>query len=559
MRREARLRVVLLFTALMPSAVFAQSATDSLRRQFSDSIARYGTAEGIDKVRRANAARPPRLIASAINALGYELFRAGRTDASLNLFRVATARLAWSANLHDSQAEIALASGDTALAEESYRAVIALVAGDSTLTPNQREQLKRTASTFLDARIMVRYSSWAPGTYVQGRDTILIGLRDYVVGSMRTQDLVLLHTGTGEFGKVAPMHGDTLQLLRGLEGAPSGVLLLLSREPASMKLVRHQTVQTFRRASSVVQEEVSFSSDSTTRLCGVMTKPANARSNAGVVFVHGSGQGGRYYLTHDLMARYLALRGIVSINYDKRGTGCSSGERYDRVPLERLASDAAAALNFLQARNEVDAARTGFIGRSQGAWISPLAVHGGAPAKFLALIGAPATTTWEQEIDRVSETMSAAGQNADSIARARQLLQLFFDVVAGSESVGKLDTAMQQTNRAPWRRFLNVTNQQDARDAWLRMRHDPAPALRSLRLPVLLLYGENDLLVPPTRNITRWRELATNAQLDVRRYPETDHALIRNTPASIQIGISADSDRIEMRAMRDLAEWLRQR
>jgi alpha-beta hydrolase superfamily lysophospholipase len=93
----------------------------------------------------------------------------------------------------------------------------------------------------------------------------------------------------------------------------------------------------------------------------------------------------------------------------------------------------------------------------------------------------------------------------------------------------------------------------------LRSRYEPAPALGALRLPVLLLYGGDDNLVPATSNIALWRRLAPEAIIDAREYPGIDHALLRSTEARARIGISADSQWLGLEAYLDLVNWLAER
>jgi hypothetical protein len=68
---------------------------------------------------------------------------------------------------------------------------------------------------------------------------------------------------------------------------------------------------------------------------------------------------------------FFLAHGFAVLTYDKRGTGRSGGDfTFD---FQRLARDAAAAVDVLAARDDVDASRIGLSGYSQGGWVAPLA------------------------------------------------------------------------------------------------------------------------------------------------------------------------------------------
>jgi hypothetical protein len=66
---------------------------------------------------------------------------------------------------------------------------------------------------------------------------------------------------------------------------------------------------------------------------------------------------------------------------------------------------------------------------------------------------------------------------------------------------------------------------------WYRsiMDYDPVPVLSKTKIPMLALYGELDLAVPPQENILplkRYLTQAGNQDLDVQVFPKSNHALL---------------------------------
>lgn len=66
-----------------------------------------------------------------------------------------------------------------------------------------------------------------------------------------------------------------------------------------------------------------------------------------------------------LLADYLTRRGIAVLRVDDRGTGGSSGSLMNSTTAD-FATDALAGIAYLKTRSEVDPARIGLLGHSEG-------------------------------------------------------------------------------------------------------------------------------------------------------------------------------------------------
>jgi dipeptidyl aminopeptidase/acylaminoacyl peptidase len=136
------------------------------------------------------------------------------------------------------------------------------------------------------------------------------------------------------------------------------------------------------------------------RLAATLHLPGADRRIPGVVLVHGSGRQTAADMHGN--AQRLASMGLAVLAYDKRGVGESTGEytsigpaNSDRM-FDLLASDAIAGVEALARRAEVDPARIGLVGISQGGWIAPLAASRSARVAFLVSISGPAVTVGEE-------------------------------------------------------------------------------------------------------------------------------------------------------------------
>ena len=124
-----------------------------------------------------------------------------------------------------------------------------------------------------------------------------------------------------------------------------------------------------------MSKPVSFYSEGV-KLAGDLFLPADVKPGdrrAGIVLCHGYTGVRSIYLPDN--ARVLAEAGYVVMSFDYKGWGDSDGPKSRLAPYSRVA-DVQAALTFLGAQPEVDAARLGIYGTS----------YGGATVVFVAAV-----------------------------------------------------------------------------------------------------------------------------------------------------------------------------
>lgn len=124
------------------------------------------------------------------------------------------------------------------------------------------------------------------------------------------------------------------------------------------------------------------------RVFGVLHLPEQTPA-PGIVMCHGFT--GHKAETHRLFvtaARDFCAHGLAVLRFDFRGSGDSAGEFRD-MTIAREIEDAQAAVKFLAARAEVDAARIGALGLSLGGCVAAC-LSGREPLKALVLWAAVA-------------------------------------------------------------------------------------------------------------------------------------------------------------------------
>jgi pimeloyl-ACP methyl ester carboxylesterase len=89
------------------------------------------------------------------------------------------------------------------------------------------------------------------------------------------------------------------------------------------------------------------------------------------------------------IATALAVRGVASLRYDKRGCGRSGGD-WAAAGLFTLVDDARDAMAVLRGRAEIDPARIGVFGHGEGAWLAFSLAAADPAVGPLTTVGSPA-------------------------------------------------------------------------------------------------------------------------------------------------------------------------
>jgi len=236
---------------------------------------------------------------------------------------------------------------------------------------------------------------------------------------------------------------------------------------------------------------LSFSSGPA-NLAGTLMTVDQTGSGPAVLLLSGSGPIDRDSNSEQLsigvmkqVADHLALHGLPSFRYDKRGVGESGGD-FMSSGLHDNIDDAAAAIETLRARADVDPERIIVIGHSEGAVIAT--VLAAADPHLAGVVLLAATATPGEDVLRWQ-----AAQVSASLPRPVKLLMcaLRRDVV---RTQSKLVEQIKETS-GDTARIRRV----EMNAKWLRefMAHDPVRSLEAIRVPVLALTGSNDVQVDP--------------------------------------------------------------
>lgn len=284
-------------------------------------------------------------------------------------------------------------------------------------------------------------------------------------------------------------------------------------------------------------------------LRGELVLPAGEGPHPSIVLLHGAAWGERRF--NRVFAEAFARAGIAALNFDRRGTGESTGDPTQDIPT--FAADAVAAYETLSLRPEVDPERIGLWGYSNGAWVAALAASRIPKPAFLILTGASAVSPAASEVYRRVQDLRDEGTSEATLAAVRDSWTILFDYMvngrwhdqwdtelARAASVIRADEALQRL-RTP--EFVKASPYLDSvprfdhpifQDFKTRLKglnpgmgFDPIPVLEVLECPVLIVLAEADKNLPAQESLRLFEALAARkraGQFRIEMLPDTDHS-----------------------------------
>jgi dipeptidyl aminopeptidase/acylaminoacyl peptidase len=244
-----------------------------------------------------------------------------------------------------------------------------------------------------------------------------------------------------------------------------------------------------------MSKPVTFYSEGV-KLAGDLFLPADLKPGerrAGIVLCHGYTGVRNIYLPDN--ARVIAEAGYVVMTFDYKGWGDSAGPKSRLAPYSRVA-DVQAALTFLSAQPEVDAARLGIYGTSYGGatvvWVAAI----DARVKcVVAVVGIGNGARWMRSVRRPDEYHDLLARAAED--RVKRALTNASDLADRNEILlpdrqsAELGAAARRNNPAAVTEipleFIDDTL--GFNPEWVVDRIAPRP--------VLFITTDDDRLVPP--------------------------------------------------------------
>ena len=268
-------------------------------------------------------------------------------------------------------------------------------------------------------------------------------------------------------------------------------------------------------------------------LAGTLHLP-DGEPRATVLMVPGSGPSDRDNDVYFPSIRAgLLERGIAAASFDKRGVGESTGDWRDTGPAEQ-AADVAAQLGSLRECPEVDPARLGLFGHSQGGWVV-LEVGAADPSvAFVITNSGPGVTMARQERFSTEAHMTAGGAPAEAVTGALALQDTLYALVRSGADLATVQATAGEDGHGP-----SDPAELELVRRWLD--HDPRPALERLTRPLLAIFGDEDLFTPVEDSIAVFSAARADrpGDLEVVTFSGADHRLQSGEPPALHPAYAA--------------------
>ncbi|MGC9355862.1 MAG: alpha/beta hydrolase family protein, partial [Mariniphaga sp.] len=319
-------------------------------------------------------------------------------------------------------------------------------------------------------------------------------------------------------------------------------------------------------------EEVSYENTKAgIKLAGTLTLPEKAENFPAVILISGSGAQDRDETIFEhkpfwVIADYLTKNGIAVLRVDDRGVGGSEGNTGNSTSKD-FAGDVLAGIEFLKNRKEIDLAKIGLIGHSEGGIVAPIAANKINEVAFVVLL-AGSGIPGEQILYEQGRLIGlASGMTEEQVVQNQKNQEAIFNIIkTEKDSAVRLDR-LQRSFTGGMYPMMNedqktAVDQQVAavNSPWFHyfLTYDPRPELSKLKCPVLALIGEKDLQVPPKSNLPAIEKALSdggNKNFKTMELPGLNH-LFQHCETGVIAEYAQIEETISPEVLEIISEWI---
>lgn len=259
------------------------------------------------------------------------------------------------------------------------------------------------------------------------------------------------------------------------------------------------------------------------------------------------------------IAHELAMHGIATLRFDKRGCG-ESGGRAELSDYETDLVDNVAAVRWLRERAEIDGARVGVCGHSAGAFNACMVARELPDIGCAGLLGALSSTIedlvrWNWA--RVREHWGSFSDEQRAWLRANRPRE-----VVGAFRQEEFIAAARRGERTVRLEAEGVTVEPDLVRFRQDMERPVVHEFRHVRCPALVLHGGDDMNVRVEDALVTYRTLrdAGNRDVELVIIPAVDHSfqpVVRDPVARIwdRVTLATFARPVSPLALRAISSW----
>jgi pimeloyl-ACP methyl ester carboxylesterase len=262
---------------------------------------------------------------------------------------------------------------------------------------------------------------------------------------------------------------------------------------------------------------------------GSLYLPSSNKKHPLLIRLHGSGTGTREHWEYRSWGDYFARKGIATVVFDRRGEGESEANSYD-VSFNNLALDTVNLITKMKQRKDINSNKIILNGGSQAVYISLLTHSKSVDVDNMILSGAPSVNLIEQERQSLIFRMRQNNESEKSINQALGYQNLYFHYIRTGQNWEQLKVAAKKNQSQTWSKYTDhPTSESDLK--WWRENfgiYQPELLIPPIKIPMLILYGENDVITPPSIMISNFKYHLKNTPNDSIKYvvcPDVGHSL----------------------------------
>lgn len=340
----------------------------------------------------------------------------------------------------------------------------------------------------------------------------------------------------------------------------------------------------FTFAQNYRSEEVLFHSakDSIT-YGGTLTLPAGKGPFTAIVIVSGTGKqdrdgtmgGHKIFLD---IADGLSKSSYAVLRLDDRGVGKTKGV-YEQATTLDFANDALAAVAYLKGLKEIDAKKIGLLGHSEGGMAISLAAAKSKQIAFLISIAGLASNGLDALIRQNRDLIENSQLPDYDKARSNQINELMFQTAYQYADSANMEAKLNETY-SQWKvkddAYFKTLNQpfdhfrfplysyvKMATGPWYRffVQYNAVKTLAQIKVPILALNGDRDLMVAGKENLQHWKEYTRqggNKDVETVLIPKLNHLFLPCVTCN-QAEIPAIKAGFSDVAMMLMVNWLKKR
>jgi pimeloyl-ACP methyl ester carboxylesterase len=288
--------------------------------------------------------------------------------------------------------------------------------------------------------------------------------------------------------------------------------------------------------------EINFKSQQgEVTLTGTLTTPTKDSLKTAVILISGSGPDDRDYKNQFghkpflVLSHYLTRKGITVLRYDERGVGKSTGN-YREATYENLVSDVVGAINYLR---DMGFEKVGLIGHSEGGGLAPV-VSLQVKSDFLILMAPGNDTADRTLVYQTSELLKNMGVSENTRGEIIETVNSLLAIAKSESDLGsakaKMENVITQKNQSATEDYKNTTQRLGDPNRLIegfldhkfiyRLKNDPKETFKKIRIPVLVLYGDEDGLVDVNSNLALIENALDSTQHEIKVFPGLGHLLM---------------------------------